>query len=705
MNRVAGRALRTQVLRFRNEWAAGQEPDLRFYWGVSPRDTKPTMSPASNTSGAPLPSVAMLGVDALLAARPATPVQLAHACQTAGYAAVYPATWGDELLATACMRRVSARGDDPAIFCACPHVSDALLEVGSDLARFLVPLVTPPVACARYLRALYGYNRVRITYIGACPGAHDPAIDARITPVQFFGVLSQLGIDLLAQPEVFESVLPPDRRRHRSVPGGPPTSEMLAADGDTRRLEEIIDEDWKTELAQRLLFRDRALFDVAPALGCHCAGARPGVSPAAARPSVVALEPPRASSDVIDPNVAVDVDRTLPVLPTRVRDVAPAVVVTTSPPDEAPADTASISAEPPPRPPPPQPPPPPPPAASVTTDPIAVAEEEARRRKAAAPVVARAAQTVPLARTEGGQVLPRAYAARRRTPADGGATIAPAAPPPAELASGSHLEQAPSAESAVATVVVEAAGVTRAEEVAPIREVVAAEEPAAAQVEAVAQRPTLVQAPTAEEPGPAHDPPVSSARATPRSVVVPIPAEELRPVPPPPPPADHARAAIVTAAATVAVALVAFVTLRTDEGRVTSESSGIAAAATAPAVLDSLPPLTFPLPDTGTMSQQLSVDTTTRVTPPPDTAPQQEAPRIAVAIPSRSVRPPPARTRRALPPIRLSRADSVSRAGAASRRLADSLEREAIRKELEHRRARLDSIERSLEPALGPPDR
>ena len=49
------------------------------------------------------------------------------------------------LLATACVRRVAARGDDPAIFCACPHVSDALLEVGSDLARFLVPLVAPPV--------------------------------------------------------------------------------------------------------------------------------------------------------------------------------------------------------------------------------------------------------------------------------------------------------------------------------------------------------------------------------------------------------------------------------------------------------------------------------------------------------------------------------------------------------------------------------
>src|SRR5687768_5536332 len=319
---------------------AGQEPDIRFYWGVSPRDTKPTMSPASNTSGAPLPSVAILGIDALLAARPATPVQLAHACQAAGYAAVYPVTWGDELLATACLRRLAVRGDEPAIFCACPHVSDALLEVGSDLARFLVPLVAPPVACARYLRALYGYNRVRITYIGGCPGADDPAIDARLTPMQFFGVLTQLDIDLHAQPEVFDSVLPPDRRRHRSVPGGAPTSEMLANEGHTHALEEIIDNDWKTELAQRLLFRDRALYDVAPSLGCHCAGARPGVSPAAARPSVVALEPPRASTDVIDPHVAVDVDRTLPIIAPRGRDVAPVATIEQPPPDEPPAEAA-----------------------------------------------------------------------------------------------------------------------------------------------------------------------------------------------------------------------------------------------------------------------------------------------------------------------------------------------------------------------------
>lgn len=644
---------------------AGQGPDIRFYWGVSPRDTKPTMSPASNPSGAPLPSVAILGVDALLAARPATPVQLAHACQAAGYAAVYPVTWGDELLATACMRRVAARGDDPAIFCACPHVSEALLDVGSDLARFLVPLVAPPVACARYLRALYGYNRVRITYIGACPGAHDPAIDARLTPVQFLGVLGQLHIDLHAQPEVFESVLPPDRRRYRSVPGGAPTSAMLGGEGNAHRLEEIITDDWKTELAQRLLSRDRALFDVAPSLGCHCAGARPGVAQEAARPSVVALEPPRAGSDVIDANVAVDVDRALPVITTRPREVHDMAPVTTAapPPDERPAEPA-------------RPPPAPPPVLPPTAETVVAVEEEARRRKAAAPVVARAAQTVPLARTEGGQVLPRAYAARRRTPPEGGAPVAPPAAPAPE-----PVVAQPPAEEPASVAPADATG-------AP---------------EAVAQEPAAQQAIAPEAPAPAEQS-SPSQRPSPRSVVVPIPAEDLRPVPPPPA-ADHARAAIVTAAATVAVAFAAFVTLRGEDGRVTSESSGIAAPVP-PATLDSLPPLTFPLPDSGGSSQTQPVDSTPtpETAPRPDSTPQPESSRVSAVVPSRAARAPVARTRRRQP-ARRSRTDSIAVAREAARRAADSIERDAIRRELEYRRARLDTIERSLEPDPSPPGR
>ncbi|HEU5185476.1 MAG TPA: hypothetical protein VFU01_12955 [Gemmatimonadaceae bacterium] len=607
----------------------------------------------------PLPSVAILGVDALLAARPATPVQLAHACQAAGYAAAYPATWGDELLSTACVRRVATRGEGPAIFCACPHVSDALLEVGPDLVRFLVPLVAPPVACARYLRALYGHNRVRITYIGACPGAHDPAIDAHLTPIQFFGVLAQLGIDLQQQPEIFESVLPPDRRRYRSIPGGAPTAEILAREGGGRALEEITDADWKTELAQRLLSSPRTLFDVAPSLGCHCAGARPGVTPAAARPSVVALEPPRASSEVVDHSVPVDLDRALPLVVMR---AAPPGA--SPPPHENPAPVAQpkvVETV--------------PELTEVMAAPLAVVavqvpdestameehrEQEAARHKAAAPVVARAAQTVPLARTEGGQVVPRAYAARRRTPSEGAAAIAPP-----------RVMDALVLEPPLATADPSPAAVASPELPAPAQ-------PA--------------QAPSPEKS--------AAPRPTPRSVTVPLPSEELKPVPPPPAP-SHGQAAIVAAAVTVVIAFVALVALRDGAGHVTSESSGMAAPV--PVTLESLPPLTFPLPDsTPTPAVDTSV-TTGAETPPRSTASPVESTSVAPpAAPNVTTSP---RARRRTPPRR-SRAGVIPADTAATRRAnADSIERDAIRRELEHRRARLDSIARSLEPNPSRPDR
>ncbi len=616
------------------------------------------MSPASNPPGVPLPSVAILGVDALLAARPATPVQLAHACQAAGYAAAYPATWGDELLSTACVRRAATRGDGPAIFCACPHVSDALLEVGPDLARFLVPLVAPPVACARYLRALYGHNRVRITYIGACPGAHDPAIDAQLTPIQFLGVLTQLGIDLQQQPEIFESVLPPDRRRYRSLPGGAPTAEMLAREGGGRGLEEIIDADWKTELAQRLLSSGRTLFDVAPSLGCHCAGARPGVAPAAARPSVVALEPPRALSEVVDHSVAVDLDRTLPLVVARAAPPA-----SPPPPHESPAALTHPSmAEALPA------------VADVIAAPFAAVavqvpdefpatedrrEQEAARHKAAAPVVARAAQTVPLARTEGGQVVPRAYAARRRTPSEGATAIAPP-----------RVMDAP---------------------------VLEAPEPITVPVPAADAAPELPATPQ-----PAQAPPADKSaapRPTPRSVTVPLPSEELKPVPPPPAP-NHGQAAVVAAAVTVVIAFVALVALRDGAGHVTTESSGTAAPV--PVTLESLPPLTFPLPDS-TPTSPADTSVTPAETPLQSTASPGESTSVAEpAAPNVTTSP---RARRRTPPRR-SRAGVIAEDTAAARRAnADSIERDAIRRELEHRRARLDSIARSLEPNPGRPDR
>lgn len=665
---------------------------IRFYWGVSPRDTyTPTMStPATATPGAPLPSVAIIGTDALLAARPATPVQLAHACLAAGYVAAYPATWGDELVAAACVRRLAARGDDAAILCACPHVSDALLEVGSDLARFLVPLVPPPVACARYLRALYGYGRVRITYIGGCPGAHDPSIDANLTPAQFFGVLTQLGIVLPDQPQVFDSVLPPDRRRFRSLPGGAPAPESLTSDAGGLPLEEIIANDWKTELAQHLLTGRPSLFDLAPSVGCHCAGARPGVSPADARPAVAALEPPRAPSDTVDLAVAIELDRTLPFVAPRPRDVAPMEPREPDPPYEA-ALTTAVALE----------------APDERYPPL----PHAARRRAAAPVVARAAQAVPITRTESGQMVPRAYAARRRTPADGGVAIEPASPPDTDAGAPDEPQRAGSAddgstpppppdESAAMTLAGEPAGMLQLDD--PIATAQPDEPVTVPQPDAHAQEETLPAdlAPSPEQSAPVPEPPAPPVpepppRVVPRSVVVSLPNDAFEPVPPPKPAATHVRPAIIAGTASLVGILVFVLALRNGEGRVTEESSGTTERA--PAILESLPPLPFPMPDTTGAPATVQIDSVPvssvgEVKPSPQAPVAPDTTPRARSSPTR-VRRAPASTpshRASTPPVAAPRPSTDS--------LAFAQERQAIRRELEMRRARLDSIARMLDP-------
>ena len=52
-------------------------------------------APESATpNNARIPSIVILGTDAILAALPATPIQLAHACLRIGYQHVVPASWG-----------------------------------------------------------------------------------------------------------------------------------------------------------------------------------------------------------------------------------------------------------------------------------------------------------------------------------------------------------------------------------------------------------------------------------------------------------------------------------------------------------------------------------------------------------------------------------------------------------------------------------
>ena len=256
----------------------------------------------------PVSMVAIIGNDTVLDAAPATPVQLAHACLRRGFTVAVPVSWGDELIATETVRRLASRERGPAVMCVCPFARSRLLAPGPDLARFLVSLVAPPVATARYLRAAYGEHGVHITYIGGCPSADDPSIDECLTPDTFLADLAGHGIALAEQPLVFDSIVPPDRRRWCSLPGGTPTADVLWGDSDMRTLIEIDRDDVSTDLAQHIITHEHVLLDLAPGLGCVCSGAIRSSRARTARAAVTAVEPPRSPKPVIDPAPIVSLD-------------------------------------------------------------------------------------------------------------------------------------------------------------------------------------------------------------------------------------------------------------------------------------------------------------------------------------------------------------------------------------------------------------
>jgi hypothetical protein len=362
-----------------------------------------------------IPSIVILGADALLAARPATPIQLAHACALAGYQNVVPSSWGDELIATASLRALREHGHIPAIQCSCPHVARRLLAAGTELRPFLVSLVAPAVVLARYLRAMHAPRTLRITYVGRCPGAIDESIDARLAPEELLATFVDQRIAIDEQPDVFDSVIPPDRRRFRSQPGGLPTAEMLGSSdlngNGAHSLVELYGDELPVELAQHLLAGKPVLIDVAPKLGCVCSGAAGDVDPVSARARVTELEPPRALSPVLDESVLTDATLLVPASPRGAIDVlslpaigaearvsAPNAPVPGASAVQAPISRAAR-----------------PEAASTTALPHALVGGRRHSPSRGIPRVPGGA--LPTARAADGRQLPRSYVAWRRSPA------------------------------------------------------------------------------------------------------------------------------------------------------------------------------------------------------------------------------------------------------------------------------------------------
>lgn len=164
----------------------------------------------------------------------------------------------------------------------------------------MVQTASPAVAAARYARQAFAPRDLNITYIGACPGARHPSIDERCVPDELLRALAEHDISLADMPTIFDSVLPPDRRRFVSLPGGCPTQEALWQASDGRMLREVTQPTFSTDLAQTLVWREHVIVDVAPSLGCACAGSSSRLGARSGRVAVMAVEPPRATQPVVN---------------------------------------------------------------------------------------------------------------------------------------------------------------------------------------------------------------------------------------------------------------------------------------------------------------------------------------------------------------------------------------------------------------------
>ena len=252
----------------------------------------------------------ILGADAVLAALPASPVQLAHACQALGFQLAAPATWGDELIAESCLDRLATYEHPAAVMCSCPLVTERLTRASMMLEPFMLTFASPPVATARYIRAAFNGQLLHITYAGACPGADDESIDARLRPSALLEAFIEHGIVLGSMPNCFDALVPLDRRRFYSLPGGVPTRDHVERVA-RRSFIELTGDDVVLELTQQLIEQTPALLDIAAPLGCACAGAGEHAMRGNPRAGLLTLEPPRARQRVLDQSLQVDVTQTL----------------------------------------------------------------------------------------------------------------------------------------------------------------------------------------------------------------------------------------------------------------------------------------------------------------------------------------------------------------------------------------------------------
>jgi diguanylate cyclase (GGDEF)-like protein len=178
---------------------------------------------------------------------PATPEQLINACFAAGFERIYFESVGDELVAGEYLQLWRESEGGSWVRSTSPIVVNYCRTKLPELLPFLAPVVTPAVALARYIRALEraaipagprlapmlpekepesraAEPELQIVYAGVgAPGVNgdSSAIDMCVSLMELEHLLHDADAAPLEQPLTLRR-MPPERRRHLSLPGGLP---------------------------------------------------------------------------------------------------------------------------------------------------------------------------------------------------------------------------------------------------------------------------------------------------------------------------------------------------------------------------------------------------------------------------------------------------------------------------------------------------
>lgn len=257
---------------------------------------------------------------------PAAPEQLVNACYDAGFRVVTSGVIGDELVAAEYLRLWEEEPWGTMVRSTDPVVVDTVRTQYPELVPYLAPIITPPAAEARYLRARYGKD-LAVVYVGLVPVTTAAEVTASITYDDLAQLLKLKGIDVLSQPSFFTRI-PEERRRHLSAAGGLPLALLEAARQSSTKFHTIRGLAALPALA-RAVAVNRLELGFVDILSCERSLDHPLAGPKEElywrRAVVASTEPPRSRFPVVDNSVVASVGATFDIRPRRV-DVSPEAV-------------------------------------------------------------------------------------------------------------------------------------------------------------------------------------------------------------------------------------------------------------------------------------------------------------------------------------------------------------------------------------------